>query len=529
MDPRPSSPPSRPPVPPTVPEANNWKADVPASIVVLLVALPLCLGIALASGAPLFAGIIAGVVGGIVAGSISGSPLMVSGPAAGLTAIVASAIMTMGSFDAFLVAVVLGGVLQLGLGVARAGIIGNYFPTAVIRGMLTAIGLTLILKQIPHAVGYDADAMGDLAFLQGNAENTFSALMRAVSMVELTAVILSVTALAILVVWSQTSLKRMKLLPAPLVAVVLGVVGHQWLATLGPEFVLDAEHMVALPVPDSVDDLWGLLVFPDWSALMRAQTWTVAITIGIVASLESLLSLEATGRLDPYKREVSADRELTAQGIGNVVSGLLGGLPITGVIVRSSANVNAGARTRMSAILHGVLLAIAVLSIPAWLNLIPLASLAAILLYTGFQLAHPSLVRRMWVQGQSQFVPYAVTVVAILLTDLLVGIGIGLATGLCFVLFDQARYPPFAEERDADGTLRLRFQDQVSFLHKAALVAYLDGLPAGTRVVVDGSETRHIDHDVLELLDDFRERAGLRRVDFSTAGVALPADGPGGH
>jgi SulP family sulfate permease len=510
-----------------LPDASSWRADVPAAVVVFLVAVPLCLGIALASGAPLFAGIISGIVGGIVVGSLSGSHLMVSGPAAGLTAIVVSAIATLGSYPAFLTAVVLGGGVQLLLALLRAGIIGYYFPSAVIRGMLAAIGLILILKQIPHAVGYDADYEGDEAFIQATGENTFSAIGHAFERIEPAAVILSLAALAMLVVWEKTGLKKIKLLPGPLAVVIGGIVGQWVLPMFHSSLQLSPEHLVGLPVLTSVADLGGLFAFPDWSAIARPDTWRIAVTLGIVASLETLLSLEATDRMDPFKREAPTDRELAAQGVGNVVAGLIGGLPVTGVIVRSAANVDAGAQTKLSAILHGVLLLIAVFTIPLLLNMIPLASLAAILIYTGFKLAHPRLLRHAWAQGRTQWMPFVITVVAILLSDLLVGIAIGLTVGFLFILFDQLRYPCYTVVSPQGSVLtRLKLQEQVSFLHKATLAQLLDELPSGARVEIDGTACKHIDHDVLEFLSDFRQTARLKRIDFRTVGVDLPAVSP---
>lgn len=503
--------------------SSSWRADVPASVVVFLVAVPLCLGIALASGAPLFAGIISGMVGGIVVGALSGSQLMVSGPAAGLTAIVVSAIATLGSYPAFLTATVLAGGVQLALAAARAGVIGYYFPSSVIRGMLAAIGLILILKQVPHAVGYDADFEGDQAFLQPTGENTFTALTHAFGRIEPGAVLLSLVALAMLLVWDRTPLRRVRLLPGPLAVVLVGVAGQFLLPSISPALALGAEHLVALPVLSSLTDLGQLFATPDWSAIWRPDTWRIAVTLGIVASLETLLSLEATDRLDPFKREAPTDRELAAQGVGNITAGLLGGLPVTGVIVRSAANVGAGAQTKRSAILHGVLLLVAAFTIPALLNHIPLASLAAILIYTGFKLAHPKVMRYMWGQGRTQFVPFSVTVVAILLTDLLIGIIVGLSVGIVFLLLDHARTPCFQVVSPAGSLLtRVRLHEHVTFLGKGSLAALLDGLRPGSRVEIDGSACRHIDHDVLEFISDFRRTAELKRVDFRIVGLDLP-------
>ncbi len=503
--------------------AASWRNDLPASIVVFLVALPLCLGIALASGAPLFAGVIAGVVGGVLVGSLSGSHLMVSGPAAGLTAIVVAAIASLGSFQAFLAAVVIGGAVQLVLAVMRAGVLGYYFPSSVIKGMLAAIGLILVLKQIPHAVGYDVDFEGDETFLQANAENTFTAVLHALQRLEPGAVLISLVGLALLFVWDKTPLKNVRLLPAQLTVVLLGVALDIACAAAQPAWKLDASHLVTLPIPAQLADYADYFAFPDWSALSRGDTWRVGVTLGVVASLESLLSLEATDRLDPYKREAPANRELFAQGAGNIVSGLIGGLPVTGVIVRSAANVDAGARTKLSAILHGLLLAAAVVSIPALLNHIPLASLAAILIFTGFKLAHPKIWSSMWRQGSSQFLPFALTIVAILLTDLLVGIGIGLALGLLFILFEHSRQPCYEIVSPKGAVLtRVRLNEQVSFLSKATLAKLFERLEPGSRIELDGSQCRHVHHDVLELISDFRETALLRKIDLRLVGLDLP-------
>jgi MFS superfamily sulfate permease-like transporter len=509
------------------PSLGVWRADVPAAIVVFLVAVPLCLGIALASGAPLFAGIISGIIGGIVVGTLSGSQLMVSGPAAGLTAIALSGIATLGSYRAFLAAVVLAGGVQLALAGLRAGIIGYYFPSSVIRGMLAAIGLILILKQIPHAVGYDADYVGDETFIQATGENTFSALGHAFASIEPAAVILSGLAFAMLLLWDRTALGKSRLVPGPLAVVLAGVVGQWVLPRLHPALQLGSEHLVGLPVLHSLGEIAGLFATPDWTALLRVDTWRIAVTLGIVASLETLLSLEATDRMDLFKREAPADRELAAQGAGNIIAGLIGGLPVTGVIVRSAANVDAGAQTKMSAVLHGILLLIAAVTIPTLLNLIPLATLAAILIYTGFKLTHPRLLTHAWRQGRTQWLPFVVTVVAILLSDLLVGIVIGLSVGFVFILLDQLRSLGFTVISPKGSVLtRLKLHEQVSFLQKASLARTLDALPAGSRVEIDGTACRHIDHDVLEFISDFRQTARLRQVDFRIVGISLPPVSP---
>lgn len=499
----------------------QWRHDAPAAVVVFLVALPLCLGVALASGAPLFAGIIAGVVGGLVVAPLSGSALMVSGPAAGLTAIVLAAITQLGDYRAFLTAVVLGGLIQLGLAAVRAGIIGLYFPAAVIKGMLSAIGLVLILKQLPHAVGYDADAMGDETFRQANAENTFSGLGHALDALEPGAVLIALLSLVLLFGWGATPLARMRLLPAPLAVVALGVGVNAVFPALLPAWTLAPTHLVQLPVPSDAAALAAQFAFPAWEALANPVVWRVGVTLGIVASLETLLSLEATDKMDPYRREAPPNRELFAQGIGNAVSGLLGGLPVTGVIVRSAANVNAGARTRWSAILHGVLLAVAVLAIPRMLNLVPLAALAAILLHTGWKLAHPAILRGMVRLGRSQWVPYVITVTAILMTDLLVGIAIGMTVGVFIILRETLRNPPFSVVSPSGAVLtRWQLHDHVNFLHKAALLEALHALPDGARLEVDGRATRRFDADALDALHAFEETARLRRIDYRL--VAIP-------
>lgn len=496
-----------------------WRADIPASLVVFLVALPLCLGVALASGAPLLSGVVAGVVGGIVVGAVSGSQLMVSGPAAGLTAIVIAGIAQAGSFARFLPAVVLGGMLQLLLGAARAGIIGYYFPSSVIKGMLAAIGLTLILKQVPHAVGYDADWEGDMAFIDPSGENTFGAIGTALQHVQPGAILAALLGVALMIVWPKTPMKKVKLFPAPLAAVVLGVGLNELLAVVAPDFAIRGTHLVALPTT-GLDGVLAQLARPDWSALKDQSIWILAATIGIVASLESLLSLEATNKLDPDKRDAPANRELFAQGLGNVISGLAGGLPVTGVIVRSSANIDAGARTRLSAILHAVLLIVAVLLLASILNRIPLAALAAVLLVTGFKLTAPALWKSAWRLGWSHFIPFAITIIAILFTDLLKGIGVGLVVGIGFILAELTRRPALTKV-SADGAVLTRYQlpDQLTFLSKANIAQMLEGVPAGTRIELDGRRTTRFDYDALEVIHAFRETARSRNIDYRLVGI----------
>jgi MFS superfamily sulfate permease-like transporter len=499
---------------------ETWRADLPASLVVVLIALPLCLGIALASGAPLSAGIVAGVIGGIVVGMLSNSQLMVSGPAAGLTAIVFAGIGTLGSFDRFLVAVVIGGVLQIALSVARAGVIGYYIPSAVIKGMLAAIGIILILKQLPHAVGFDADFEGDEAFRQANAENTFSALSEVLGQVQAGAVAIAVVSLTVLVAWSRPALRALRVVPAPLVVVVIGVLLNQLFAQYFPSLTLRAVHLVQLPVTTSPAEWLTFFTFPNWGAVTSIDTWRIGVTIAIVASLETLLSLEATDKMDPYKRESDTNRELLAQGIGNTLAGLVGALPVTGVIVRSAANIDAGARTRWSAILHGGLLLAVVLAIPGLLNLIPLAALAAMLIHTGFKLAAPALFRTSWRQGWAQFIPFTVTVVAIVISDLLIGIAVGLFVAGAFILAQYLRQPAL-RQISPDGAVLTRYAlpDQATFLAKANIERTLNALPAGARIEIDGSNTTRFDHDVLEQLHEFTATAQLRNIDYRLVNV----------
>jgi MFS superfamily sulfate permease-like transporter len=459
--------------------------------VVFLVAVPLCLGIALACGAPLFSGIIAGVVGGLVVGAASGSALGVSGPAAGLAVIVLAAITALGSFQAFLLSVVLAGVIQIALGYARAGAIAYYFPSSVIKGMLTGIGLTIMFKQLPHAVGYDSDSAGNLAFAQSDGENTLSAIAGMFSFIQPGALLVAMVSLALLVLWEQPALKRSKLslwIQGPLVAVVVGIVLNAILKRVAPGWAIGASHLVQIPTLDGLGGALAVLTFPDFRQLGNPAVYTTALTVAVVASLETLLCVEATDKLDPQKRITPADRELKAQGLGNLISGLLGGLPLTQVIVRSSANIQSGARSKLSAILHGVLLLAAVLTIPALLNRIPLAVLASILLTVGYKLAKPALFVQMYRQGPHQFVPFAATVAGILGTDLLVGIGLGMAVAAFSILLTNYRNPYFVD--GAPGApMKLVLSEHVTFLHRAAIIRALDAIPSGAKLTIDASRT----------------------------------------
>jgi len=506
--------------------ARNFKHDIPASIVVFLVALPLCLGVALASGAPLFSGIIAGIVGGIVVGFASGSALSVSGPAAGLTTIVLAGITTLGNYNAFLVTVFLAGIIQIVLGYINAGSIGNYFPSTVIKGMLAAIGIILVLKQIPHAIGYDKDFVGDESFSQSDGENTFSELFHALDYFNPGAIFICVLSLVILTLWERPYLKNKLIttvLPAPLLVVALGVSLNEIFKIHASQFVIDSEHLVSLPIASSLSSLADQFAFPDFSVILTKECWTIAFTIGIVASLESLLSIEAVDKLDPLKRITPLNRELKAQGLANMVSGLIGGLPVTAVIVRSSANIAAGAKTKTSAIAHGVLLLLTVFLIPGLLNKIPLACLAAILLKVGYKLAKPSIIMDIYRQGMLQFIPFAVTILAILLTDLLIGIIIGISVGVFFVLRTNFHRALFSVNEDGNHLIRLT--KDVSFLNKALLRETFGKIPDGSNVIIDGPRSAFIDHDILEAISDFKKSSVARdiHVEFNESLTAYNA------
>lgn len=496
---------------------KNLKNDAPASIVVFLVAVPLCLGIALASGAPLFSGIIAGVIGGIVVGALSGSQLGVSGPAAGLAVIVLTAIQDLGAFDIFLLAVVIGGVFQFILGVLRAGIIGYYFPSSVIKGMLSGIGIIIILKQIPHAFGYDKDYEGSLAFAQPDGHNTFSELYYMFEAISPGAVIITLVSLLILILWEQPFMKKIKafnLIQGPLVVVLLGIaLGQIFMST---SVALNSTQIVSIPVANDFAGFLNLFSLPDFSQWNNPQVYIVAITIAVVASLETLLCLEATDKLDPYKRVTPANQELKAQGIGNVISGLIGGLPITQVIVRSSTNIQSGGRTKMSAILHGVILVVCAVAIPSFLNMIPLASLAAILFLVGYKLAKPALFKQMYKMGWSYFIPFTVTILAIVFTDLLMGIGIGMAVAIFYILLNNYN-KPFLFERDeksaANGVYRIKLAEDVTFLNKANIQRALNAVPNNKKVIIDGSQSINIDKDVIEIVEEFEINAKLKNIE----------------
>lgn len=505
------------------PEKNgflkNLKYDLPASIIVFLVAVPLCLGIALASGAPLFSGIIAGVVGGIIAGALSGSQLGVSGPAAGLAVIVLTAIQELGAFEIFLLAVVIGGIFQVILGFAKAGIIGYYFPSSVIKGMLSGIGIIIILKQIPHAVGYDKDYEGSLSFAQPDGHNTISELFYMFEAISMGAVIITAISMLILILWQRPFMKRIKLfqiIQAPLIVVGLGIVLNLIFQNI-PLLALTGEQVVKIPVPESIGGFLNQFTFPDFSSIVNPAVWITGITLAVVASLETLLCLEATDKLDPFKRVTPANQELKAQGVANIVSGLIGGLPITQVIVRSSTNIQSGGRTKASSIMHGIILLLSAMSIPFLLNLIPLASLAAILFLVGYKLAKPVLFKQMYGLGQTHFVPFMATILGIVFTDLLTGIGIGLMVAIFYILYNNYKKPfLFEKETDLkDGVIRLALAEDVTFINKASIQRTLSQIPDGSKVIIDGSNSINIDFDVIEIVDEFEVNAKHRDIDLT--------------
>ena len=505
----------------------NLKYDIPAGLVVFLVALPLCLGIALASGAPLFSGVIAGVVGGLIVGPLSGSQLSVSGPAAGLTVIVLSAIASLGSFEAFLSAVILAGVIQIALGYARAGLIGYYFPSTVIKGMLAGIGVILILKQIPHALGFDESSMGSVAFGEKNDTNTFTELWQALTNANTGALVIALTSIFVLILWNNQKLKRFwlfKFVPGPLLVVLISTLINELFAAFAPALALSNNHLVNIPLLFG-EEANHVQLSPDWSAFSKQATWMVAGTMAIVASLESLLSLEASDKLDPFKRNSPPNRELKAQGVGNIISGLLGGLPVTAVIVRSSANVTAGARTRMSAIFHGLFLAGFVLLTPQLLNHIPLAGLASILLYIGYKLSTVGLYKGMYRLGWPQFLPFLTTVLAIVFTDLLTGIAIGLVVAVFFILRNNYKNAFVLVKEQANegnkGPLKLTLSQEVSYLNKGAIAKFLQEVPLESHVIIDGTAATYIDHDVLEVIQDFKINAPSRDIELTL--VNIPA------
>ena len=484
-----------------------FKADMLAGMVVFLVALPLCLGIAVASGAPPFAGIISGVIGGIAVGYMSNSNVSVSGPAAGLIAIILVAITEMG-YQTFLSAVVIAGAIQLALGLAKAGGISSYFPTSVIEGMLVAIGIIIIKKELPHAIGYDLEHEGDFYSYQliDADKGFFTELIHAFNFAHTGAIIIAGVSIAIIIAFNKVpALKKLKAVPGALVAVLAGILLNELFAATNPTLEIKDEHLVILPIATSFNEFTSQFTAPSLQGFINVKAWTVGVTIAIVASIETLLCLEAGDKMDPMKRFSSANKELTAQGIGNMLSGFLGGIPMTSVIVRTSANLNAGAKTKLAAIAHGVFLLVAVLLIPGLLNKIPMASLAAILIMIGLKLASIKTFKHMWHNGAQQFIPFIVTVIAVVFTDLLKGVGVGLVVSIYFILKGNMKLAYFfrKEKHHTGETIHIELAQEVSFLNKAAIKQTLAHLPPNCTVIIDAANTVYIDYDVLEMIKDF--------------------------
>lgn len=491
---------------------KHFNKDFPASIVVFFVALPLCLGIALASGAPLFSGLIAGMVGGIVVGALSGAQLGVSGPAAGLAVIVLSAIESLGAFESFLLAVVIAGVFQIILGVLKAGIIGYYFPSSVIKGMLTGIGITIAISQIPNVFGFNSENLESFNYGDG----ILAAFSQFAQMISPGAVILTLVALTILLSWENILIhkhKIFKLVPGSLVAVAIGVLYYAFVPA--GTFGISETQLVTVPVPDDVSSFFAQFTLPDFTQIGNSEIWVVAITIAIVASLETLLSVEAIDKIDPEKRTTPTNRELFAQGSGNIVSGLIGGLPITQVIVRSSANTQSGGKTKLSTIIHGFLILGSIIAIPTLLNMIPLAVLAAVLLIVGYKLAKPALFKQMYSLGKSQFLPFIITVAGVVFTDLLMGIGLGLLVGISVILINSYKNSHFLHKEGydiPDGQYQITLAEEVTFLNKGAIIRELNALPENATVRLDVSKTRVLDYDILEILDEFAIKAKRKNI-----------------
>jgi len=510
---------------------SRYKKDILAGVIVFLIALPLCLGIAQASHAPLFSGIVAGVIGGIVVGCFSRSNLSVSGPAAGLIAIVIGAIEQLKAFEIFLCAVIIAGALQLLLGLLRAGSVAHYFPSNVIEGMLAGIGLTIIIKEIPNAIGYNPP--GEIAGM-ADADDGFvmNTVMTSFGHMELAAVLIAVTGILIMAFWQRLGSRKLKLLPAGLLVVVTGTLINEIFRFSGAPISLDSTHLVNLPVPGNIQEFFGQFRLPDFRGMANPDVWKVGVVIAVIASIETLLCIEATDKLDPLKRYTSGNAELRAQGIGNMLSGFVGGLPITSVIVRSSANINAGGRTKVATITHGMLLLVCVALIPVLLNHIPKASLAAILIYTGYRLCRPAVFRHMWHAGRSQFIPFAATVVAVVSLDLLKGVGIGLVISIFYILRQNMGIPYFYRRSTySNGDLiKLTLAQEVSFLNKASIKNTLDKLPPNCKVIIDASKTGYIDFDVLDIIRDFAEwKAPAKNIRLSLVGFRNIYNVPGAN
>jgi MFS superfamily sulfate permease-like transporter len=512
----------------------NLKYDLPAGLVVFLVALPLCLGIALASGAPFFSGIISGIIGGIVIGMLSNSPLSVSGPAAGLAALVLGAITSIGDFSLFLCAVFIAGILQMLLGVAKLGGIANYIPGSVIKGMLTSIGILIIAKQIPHAFGYDKDEKGNITELFPYGQENMHELLQPLQHIEVGVFLICIISILIMILWEKPFIKkRVSFVPGALVAVVVSILINELWISSGSKLAVQEEHLVQIKAAGSASEFFSFFTLPDFNGFLNGSVIVYGIVIALIASLETLLSIEAVDNLDPQRRVTNTNKELFAQGVGNTVAGLIGGLPVTSVIVRSSANVNSGAKSKLSTILHGSLLLVSIILIPGLLNKIPLSALAAILLLTGYKLAKPAVFKSFWNEGKYQFVPFIVTVVIIILIDLfgiipalggkglLIGVLSGIVAAAGSILYGNLKnsYYFHAEKHHDGDIIRIRLSEEVSFLNKAAIRQTLDHLPENSTVEIDATNTRYIDFDVLELIKEFRDiKVPLKNIKLTLRG-----------
>ena len=504
---------------------KNLKSDIPASVVVFLVAMPLCLGIALASGAPLYSGLISGIVGGLIVGALSGSPLGVSGPAAGLAVIVLNAITDLGGFDVFLVAVVLAGILQIVMGYIRAGIIAHYFPSSVVHGMLAGIGILIFMKQIPHAFGYDKDAIGDWSFFQMDGQNTFSELGNMLGYISTGALVVTVVSLFILVLWDRPFMQKIsltKVVKGPLVAVTTGVILGLVFQNYS-QLAISEEHLVRIPVASNMDQFLANFIFPDFAkGLMNLDVYVTAVVLAVVASLETLLCVEASDKQDEFKRVTPVNRELKAQGFGNIICGLIGGLPVTQVIIRSSVNQQTGGKTKASAVIHGFLLLISIIAIPTLLNLIPKATLAAILFVVGYKLAKPALFKKMYQQGMDQFIPFMATILGIIFTNLLLGIGLGMVVAIFIILRNNYKVSYEMEEiaqENGPNKTRLILSQDVTFLNKASIQKTLNEFEDGTNLEIDATNSYFIHHDVKEIIEDFIVNAASRSMTVKTVGL----------
>ncbi len=495
-------------------DVKNLPYDLSSALVVFLVALPLCIGIAFASGAPILAGILAGIVGGVVVSLFSQSPLSVSGPAAGLTVIVATSIAELGSYEVFLLALLVAGIIQVIFGVTKAGVIGSFFPSSVIKGMLASIGIILILKQIPHALGYDMDYEGDFDFFQKDNENTFTEIYAAFLRITPGALVISMISMAVLILWEKFKMTKKVLVHGSFVVVVLGVVINLVFSLYFPSLVVMDEHLVQLAATEGFSAFVKTFTYPDFSAFKNSLVYIIGFKLALIASLESLLGVDAVDKLDPQRRHTPKNRELKAQGMGNIVSALIGGLPVTSVVVRSSANVDAGARSKMSAFFHGIFLLFAVVLIPGIINMIPLSALAAILIVVGYKLAKVSLIKEQYERGWEQFLPFAVTIIAVIFTDLLLGIGIGTVVALFFILRRNVLNPYVYNKQDSNYGVKIRLElaEEVSFLNKASILYKLSKVPNNAHVVIDGSKSRFIDEDILEIIEDFKINAPSKNV-----------------